>query len=117
MRKWIRLSAWMLAIVPHAALAAPVYLKCQLDQDAGKKPAWDVTLNEDEGMVTYSFPELGRAFTVRGVFTVNRVTFNGFTIDRTNLAFKRDLSSIQAPGRPPVIDVGKCTLVAIERAF
>jgi len=107
-----------LAIVPYSASAAPVYLKCQLDQDVGKKPAWDVTLNEDSGSVTYVFPDLGRAYTVRGIFTAQSVTFNGFTVDRTNLAFSRDLSDLTVPGAtPPPIDHGKCVIVTAKRAF
>lgn len=106
-----------IALFPRAANAAPVYLKCQLDQDIGTKPAWDVTLNEETGKVTYSFPELGRAFTVPGVFTADRVTFNGFTVNRTNFAFQRDLGALQAPGRAPIIDHGRCALAEVKRAF
>ena len=109
--------AIVLGLIPSVVTAAPVYLKCQLDEDVGKKSAWDVTLNEDVGNVTYSFPELGRAYTVRGVFTVNKVTFNGFTVDRTNFAFQRDMSALQAPGRTPIVDNGKCALAVAKRAF
>lgn len=111
------IAAMVILIFPCAASAAPVYLKCQLDQDVGKKPAWDVTLNEEAGIVTYAFPELGRIFTVRGAFTADRVVFNGFTVDRTNLAFQRDLSGLQAPGRVPIIDKGRCAIAEIKRAF
>jgi len=106
-----------MAAVPSAANAAPIYLKCQLEQDVGKQAPWDVTLNEEAGTVTYSFPELGRAYTVPGVFTVDKVTFRGFAIDRTNFAFQRDLSSLQAPGRAPIIDYGRCALAEVRRAF
>ena len=108
--------AIILASVPCSAYAAPIYLKCQLDQDVGKAP-WDVTLNEEAGMVTYLFPDSGRAYTVRGVFTAEKVTFNGFTVDRTNFGFQRDLSGLQASGRPPLIDRGRCTLATAKRAF
>ena len=120
------IAACALALIPHSAHATPVYLKCQLDpgatggaggQDLAAQAPMDVTLNEEAGTVTYTFPQIGRAYTVRGVFTVDRVTFNGFTIDRTNLAFTRDISASQAPGRAPVVDRGRCTLAQVERAF
>lgn len=76
----------------------------------------NVTLNEESESVTYSFPDIERAFTVHGVFAADHVTFNGFTIDRTNLAFQRDMSDLQVSG-PPIIDRGKCTLVQVKRAF
>ncbi|MBK9009419.1 hypothetical protein [Novosphingobium sp.] len=67
--------------------------------------------------MTYTFPTIGRAFTVPGVFTADKVTFRGFTIDRTNLAFQRDMSHLQAPGRAPIIDRGRCTFAEVKRAF
>jgi hypothetical protein len=118
--------AAVLAFIPYAANAAPVYLQCQLDpgatggagaQDLAMQAPMDVTLNEDAGTVTYTLPKIGRAFTVRGVFTANKVSFNGFTVDRTNFVFQRDMSELQAPGRPPIIDRGRCSLVNVKRAF
>jgi len=110
--------ALALVCIPCSAYAAPVYLKCQLDpgakggaggQDFATQAPMDVTLNEDAGTVTYAFPGMGRAYTVRGVFTADRVEFNGFTVDRTNLAFQRATLS--------TIDRGRCALVEIRRAF
>ena len=110
--------ALALALVPCSAYAAPVYLKCQLDpgatggtggEDHATKAPIDVTLNEEAGTVTYSFPTMGRAYTVRGVFTASQVQFNGFSIDRTNFAFQRSTLG--------VIDRGRCSLAAVERAF
>jgi hypothetical protein len=121
-----RLGAMLLLLVPAAAEAAPVYLKCQLDQgaqggagarDLATQAPMDVTLNEDAGSVTYSFPQIGRAFTVPGVFTADKVTFNGFSVDRTNLALQRDMTDLQAPGRTPIVDRGKCTIVHMNRVF
>ena len=106
-----------IAVIPCAANAAPVYLQCQLTQDVGQKAPWDVTLNEEAGTVTYTFPELGRAYTVPGVFTAGKVTFRSFTINRTNFAFLRDLSSLQAPDRAALIDHGRCALAEVKRAF
>lgn len=120
------IAALTLAFVPHSAGATPVYLKCQLDrgavggaggEDLAAQAPMDVTLNEGAGTVTYTFPQIGRAYTVRGAFTVDRVTFNGFTIDRTNLAFTRDMSALQAPGRAPIVDRGRCSLAEVKRAF
>lgn len=110
--------ALALAFFPCSAYAAPVYLKCQLDpgakggaggQDFATKAPMDVTLNEDAGTVTYAFPEMGRAYTARGIFTANKVEFNGFSVDRTNLAFQRVTLG--------VIDRGQCSLVEVKRAF
>lgn len=121
-----RIAAIMLFLLPAAAEATPVYLKCRLNATAqgGAGPGdlliqapMDVTLNEDASTVTYSFPQIGRAFTVPGMFTADKVAFNGFTVDRTNLAFQRDMSGLRAPGRTPLIDRGECTLVHASRAF
>jgi len=120
-----RIAAIVLALFSSAAEAGPVYLKCQLDKgarggggarDLAMEAPMDVTLNEEAGTVTYTLPQIGRAFTVTGVFTADKVTFNGFTVDRTNLAFLRDMSDLQVEG-PPIIDHGKCTLVKVNRAF
>lgn len=114
------------AFTPSLANAAPVYLKCQLDQgakggaggrDLAMEAPMDVSLNEDAGTVTYTLPKIGRAFTVRGVFTADKVSFNGFTVDRTNFAFQRDMSELQAPGREPIIDHGQCALAEVRRSF
>ena len=114
------------AFTPSLANAAPVYLRCQLDpgakggvggQDLAMEAPMDVTLNEDAGTVTYVLPKIGRAFTVPGVFTAEKVSFNGFTVDRTNFAFQRDMSELQAPGRAPIIDHGRCELAEAKRAF
>lgn len=110
--------ALALAFVPCSAYAAPVYLKCQLDPgarggaggvDHATSAPIDVTLNEEAGTVTYSFPTMGRSYTVRGIFTADRVEFNGFMVDRTNFAFQRVTLS--------TIDRGRCALVEIKRAF
>jgi hypothetical protein len=104
-------------LIPSAGLASPTYLKCQLDKDIGKASPWEVTLHEEAGRVTYSFPDLGLRFTVQGTFTADKVMFQSFTVDRTNFAFQRDLSHVQAPGRAPIIDKGRCYLAQAKRAF
>jgi hypothetical protein len=120
-----RLAGILLALLPATVQASPVYLKCLLDpagqgragsRDLSTEPM-DVALNEEAGSVTYSFPWIDRSFTVRGAFTADKVTFNGFTVDRTDLAFTRDMSDLQAPGRAAIVDRGKCTLVQVKRAF
>lgn len=111
------LVAVALILIPSAANAAPVYLKCQLDLgaeagdrgDLAAKSPMDVTLNEEAGTVTYYFPDNNRAFTVRGVFRADKVTFNGFTIDRTNLEFIRDTLGD--------LSYGKCWFAEVKRAF
>jgi hypothetical protein len=121
-----RVAVVAVSLFSSAAEAAPVYLKCQLDpgalggaggRDMATQAPMDVTLNEDAGTVTYSFPQIGRAFTVPGVFTADKVSFNGFTVNRTNFAFQRDMSDVQAPGMRPIIDSGRCKLADIKRAF
>ncbi|NIJ34951.1 hypothetical protein [Sphingomonas oligoaromativorans] len=118
--------ALALIIIPCAAQAAPIYLKCQLNpgatgggggDDLISKAPMDVTLNEEAGTVTYLFPGVGRAYTVRAAFTSDKVTFNGFTVNRTNFVFQRDMSALQAPGRPAIIDEGRCWLAEVKRAF
>jgi hypothetical protein len=51
------------------------------------------------------------------VFTADKVSFSGFTVDRTNFAFLRDMSDLQVPGSPPIVDRGKCAIVHVNRAF
>jgi hypothetical protein len=111
-------AALVFAFASCSAHAAPIYLRCQLDpsakgaggaEDLVAKAPMEVTLNEEAGTVTYTFPEVGRAYTVHGVFTADKVEFNGFAIDRTNFLFQRDTFGI--------IDHGRCMLVEVKRAF
>ena len=110
-------AAILIATASGAAHAAPVYLKCQLDADIGKRGPGSVTLNEDTSMVSYSFPDIDRVFTVRGFFTSDKVTYNGFTIDRSTLSYTRDMSDLTVSGAKPQVDHGKCTIEQAKRAF
>lgn len=110
-------AAALIATATGSAHAAPVYLKCQLDADVGKRGPGSVTLNEDTSMVSYSFPDIDRVFTVRGFFTSDKVTYNGFTIDRSTLSYTRDMGEFAAPGATPQLDHGKCTIEQAKRAF
>lgn len=85
---------------PCAASAATVHMKCQLDRDAGKNP-FDVQLNEEAGIVSWSFPS-GTRYSERAAFTDKSISFSNFVIDRTNLTVQRIVFK-----RPPV-DHGKC---------
>ena len=106
----LRLSAILLAISSVSAEAAPVYLHCELDATTqGDRAPMDVTLNEETGTVQYAFPNIGYAGSAHAIFAVDSVSFNGFTIDRTNLQYTRSTLGD--------VDHGKCSLVQIKRAF
>lgn len=96
--------------------AEPVYLKCILNQVIGKHPAWDVTLDEATGLVTWSFPETGKAFTKRGAFMVDKVAFGSFVVDRRSLAFIRFQGVLETDTTLPP-DQGKCTFADVKRVF
>ena|SRR5947209_8093590 len=121
-----RVAAIALLLFSSAAGAAPVYLHCQFDPalDDSHRAPMDVTLNENESTVTWTFPGIGRTFSGPAAFKAQSVSFNGFTIDRTNLAL-RD-SKMNVPDGPIAADtqfsfsevtVGTCTVVQVKRAF
>ena len=99
------------------ALANPVYLTCTLTDNGGES-VFDVQLNETNGTVSYFIHRNGMTVQKRAVFTPDRVTFNGFAIDRRTLEFSRDNtgSAFYSAGDPPT-DVGQCAIDDRERAF
>jgi hypothetical protein len=136
-----RLAAIAFALVSTTAEAAPVYLHCQFNPatDENHNVAMDVTLNESEGTVTYTFPNNPNVISSKAAFLANSVAFGsspvvmadgstvtlgGFTIDRTNLSLTERKMDI--PNAPITADtqftfrfvpVGSCAVVQPKRAF
>jgi hypothetical protein len=117
-------SGVFMAAMP--ALAAPVYLECQLIQNSeGSTPAehpwnWQITVNEAEGRVDFAHP--AAADRTSAVFTADAVRWSNdsrylsttFLIDRTNLRITRSLTI----GGDVKVSHGQCRVVrASERAF
>ncbi|MET4593970.1 MULTISPECIES: hypothetical protein [unclassified Sphingomonas] len=100
------------------AVAQPVYLACSMTQPDGSVFQTNVQMNEDAGTVSYAFPDQGRAYTVKAIFTPTEVAFNAFTVSRTDLTFVRantgDLARI---GGMPPYSYGKCAVDKTPRAF
>jgi hypothetical protein len=132
-----RVVAIAFALVSTTAEAAPVYLHCQFDPalDENHRAPMDVTLNEDESTVTWTFANNEHVFSSKAAFLANSVAFGsstigdntigGFTIDRTNLALQErkmnvpPLSSITAQTEFTYrfVPVGTCSIVQTKRAF
>lgn len=98
-----------------SAQASPVYLKCAFLAD-GESNEVDAQLNEEAGMVTYSFPDKGQSYTVRGTFTSSYVGFNGFSVSRTDLSFKRDAFGMEGAFTIPAA-YGRCEVDRSSRTF
>lgn len=91
-------------------LAALVYLHCSLNPGTQPDTApMDVTLNEAEATVTYTFPNIGRTFIGPAAFGASDVSFNGFRIDRNDLTYSRTMLS--------KVDRGQCAIVQPGKAF
>jgi len=131
-----RVAAMMLGLFSSAVEAAPVYLHCQFDPalDENHRAPMDVTLNEGESTVTWTFANNEHVFSGKAAFLADSVAFGsssiggetigGFTIDRTNLSLLERKMNI--PSEPITaqteftyrfVPVGKCALVQVKRAF
>ena len=99
--------------VATTANAAPVYLECAMT-NGQKVVTWNVALDEANGTVSYSVPEMGTASKHPAVFSPDKVVFNSMEISRVDLSFKRTvniLGDIRA-------DTGQCKLAdAPKRQF
>lgn len=116
MLKWALIGA--ASLFPAAAQAAPVYLNCTLLNTDKTILKVDVQLNEAAGTVSYAFPDLGRAYTVRAIFTPGEVSFNDFYVSRTDLSFKRaNTGDMALIAHDPPYSYGKCKLNKAPRAF
>jgi len=82
-------GAVILALAQGAA-SPLVYLDCTVNQ-GGQQVEWKITLNEAEGVVDYdtviSGPQRRPAR-----FTADAVHFVGFTLSRTDLSIRREVS-------------------------
>jgi hypothetical protein len=131
-----RLAIITFALLSSVAEAAPVYLHCQFDPalDENHRAPMDVTLNEAEGTVTWTFANIEQVFSGKAAFLANSVSFGsstiggetigGFTIDRSNLTLQE--RKMNVPTTPITaeteftyrfVPVGKCSIVQAKRAF
>jgi|GEM_PF-3447349 len=109
-----------IALVGAAARAdaAPVYLQCLLTGGGNSGDVeWNVTLNEETSMASWTIPSIDVAESARAVFTPNEVRWNGsiatFTINRTDLVFTRSIG-----GGTPHVTSGRCRIAPPQdRAF
>lgn len=119
-------AAAALGVFAAPAMAAPVYLECQLtgavEGDTPPDRAWDwkLTVNEAEGRVDWSHPNASER--TAAVFTADTVRWENpgrflsasYLIDRTTLEMTRTLST----GDGPMVSRGRCRIVqAPQRAF
>src|SRR3546814_9106178 len=91
-----RIASIAVAFMATAAHAEPVYLHCQFDPalDENHRAPMNVTLNENESTVTWTFANNERVYSSKAAFLADSVAFGssrigndtigGFTIDRTN---------------------------------
>lgn len=101
-------AAAAMSMVPAIAQAQPVYLECML---TGMQ--WNVMLNAETAMVSWEFPANGRAYSGRGIFTADKVLFNGITISRSDLSITRPMDRQFYPQD----DKGQCKLIEKKNAF
>lgn len=114
----LALAAVGLGCLAMPAHVAPVFLTCHMTQPSGEVFQADVQLNEEASTVTYSFPDNGRTFTVRGFFTPNEVTFGAFSISRADLTFSRVNNDAFSRMRgDPSRSAGKCVADKNPKAF
>lgn len=131
-----RVAVIALALFSTTAEAAPIYLHCEFDPatDENHRAPMDVTLNESESTVTWTFANNEHVFSGKAAFLANSVAFGsstigndtigGFTINRTNLTLSERKMNI--PSEPITAQteftyrfapVGKCALAEVKRAF
>ena len=131
-----RIASIAVAFMASTAHAEPVYLHCQFDPalDESHRAPMNVTLNENESTVTWTFVNNERVFSSKAAFLADSVAFGsskigndtigGFTIDRTNLALRE--RKMNAPSAPITaqteftyrfVSIGTCTVVQLKRAF
>lgn len=103
-----------------AAQGAPVYLKCSLNARSGAT-VFNLQLNETSNLVTYSFTVNGitRTVTKPASFTADRVSFNSFSVSRTDLSFERDnrQDAFYGIADMSAVDHGQCQINTAKRAF
>ena len=110
-----------LALQAAAGQGGAKYLKCVLHDRSGET-AFNVQLNEMANTVTYSFEMDGTVstHTVRAAYSPERVSFNSFSISRTDLSFQRDNSDSPFLGVAKgmsAVDRGQCQLDTAKRVF
>lgn len=104
-------------VTAYPALAAPVYLDCQMPKEKGSAETvpWTVALNEEAGTVTWTHPL--QTNTGKAQFTPDHIIFSdgGLIIDRTTLRFKRQFTFRgEVLGEP---DFGQCKVSERKRAI
>lgn len=122
----LMMAAAALGMFGAPAIAAPVYLECQLTGSTeGDTPSdrvwdWKLTINETEGRIDWSHPNASEHSAA--VFTADTVRWENpgrflsasYVIDRRTLEITRTLST----GSEPMVSRGRCRVVqAPQRAF
>jgi hypothetical protein len=99
----------LLCFAASLAQASPVYLDCIMT--TGNKPGtedyravlWNVSVDEDNGVVSYTIRDQGISAKYKAFFTPYKVSFSIMEIDRQTLKFTRTIF-------PGYTDVGQCRL-------
>lgn len=115
----LMLSSIALICCSTAANASPVFLNCVLTTPRAGPLKIDIQLNEEGGTVGYTFPDNGRSYTVRGIFTPDHVSFMRFSVSRTDLTIQRrnDGQFDQSVYHLAPVDTGRCVMDSRKRAF
>jgi hypothetical protein len=84
------------------AMAAPVYLKCSIEQDGGPLQV-NFVLDEETSRVAVIIPKTGAVDQVRGTFMIDRVLVprdpSSFEISRTDLSVVRSTPMLKTTDR------------------
>jgi len=115
MRVKLLAAGLMLGCLPSAAVAAPVYLKCKIEQSDGPLDV-NFVLDEAVPRVAVVVPKTGAVDQDRGTFLADRVLIKtdvaAYEISRTSLAVIRTIPMIKA------VDRGTCKVEELpKRAF
>lgn len=115
MRWLIGLFGVIVSALPGVAIAAPVYLKCSIQQAGGPLEV-NFVLDEETRHVAVIIPKTGAVDQARGVFSSDRVLIprdpSSFEINRI------DLSVVRATPMIKTVDRGKCKVEPLpKRAF
>lgn len=100
------------------ALAEPVYLACESKNEQGEIFKYDITIDEQNRKITYTYKRAGTSYNTEGFFSANEISFkhvfdkvmtSNFAIDRTNLS----LIVTNIIGDKKFVQSGGCEIVKV----
>ena len=69
-------------LAPITAIAAPVFLDCEITNEEGEKKVFSVSLDADNGKVTHTHDN-GGAFKTEGFFATNTITYQKIDLTKS----------------------------------